>query len=63
MITSDLNIIPDSRVRYIISKGSKYRFPSNIDFPKCRRDIAAYLNDFSSRWCKWENFKPDALKE
>ena len=41
----------------------KYRFPSNIDFPKCRREIAASLNDFSNRWCKRENVEPDALKE
>ena len=37
----NLNVIPDARVRNIISKGPKYRFPSNIDFPKCRRGIAA----------------------
>ena len=41
----------------------KYRFPSNIDFSKCRREIAASLNDFSNRWCKRENVEPDALKE
>ena len=35
----------------------------NIDFPKCRREIAASLNDFSNRWCKRENVEPDALKE
>ena len=40
----------------------------NIDlslvlFPKCRREIAASLNDFSNRWCKRENVGPDALKE
>ena len=42
-----LNVIPDARVRNIISKGpeSKYRFPSYIDFSKCRREIAASLND------------------
>ena len=55
--------IPDARIRNIISKGPKYRFPSNIDFPKCRREIAASSNDFSNRWCKRENVKPDALKE
>ena len=44
-------------------KGPKYRFLSNIDFPKCRREIAAFLNDFSNRWCKRENVEPDALKE
>ena len=56
MITGNLNV-------NIISKGPKYRFPSNIDFPKCRREIAACLNDFSNRWCKRENVEPDALKE
>ena len=55
MITGNLNVIPEPRVRYIISKGPKYRFPSNFDFPKCRREIAASLNDFSNRWCKREN--------
>ena len=46
-----------------MSKGPKYRLPSNIDFPKCRREIAASLNDFSNRWCKRKNVEPDALKE
>ena len=33
------------------------------DYPKCRREIAASLNDYSSRWCKRENVEHDALKE
>ena len=63
MITGNLSIIPDARGRNIISKGPKYRFPSDIDFPKCHREIAASLNDFSNYWCKRENVEPDALKE
>ena len=63
MITGNLSVIPDARVRNSISKGPKYRFPSNIDFPKCRREIAASLNDFSIRWCKQEIVEPGALKE
>ena len=63
MITGNLNVIPDARPRYIISKGPKYRFFSNIDFHKCRRKIAASSSDFSNRWCKRENVEPDALKE
>ena len=63
MLLQVLYVIPDARVRNIISKGPKYRFPSNIDFPKCHREIAASLNDFSNRWCKRENVEPDALKE
>ena len=40
----------------------------NIDFPLILislnvAEIAASLNDFSNRWCKWENVEPDALKE
>ena len=48
------------KIRNILKQ---YRFPSNIDFFKCRRDIAASLYDLSNRWCKQENVKPDALKE
>ena len=52
-----------THINKMYSKGPKYRFPSNIDFSKCRREIAASLNDFSNRWCKRENVEPDALKE
>ena len=48
MILGNLNVIPDARVCNIISKGPKYRFPSNIDFPKCRREITASLNYLSN---------------
>ena len=63
MITGNLNVIPDVRVCNIISKGPRYRFPSNIDFLKCCREIAASLNDFSTCWCKRKNVETDALKE
>ena len=63
MITGNLNVIRDARIRNIISKGPKYRFSSSIDFSKCRGEIAASLNDFSNRWCKRENVEPDALQE
>ena len=47
----------------LVSKGPKYRFPSHIDFKKCREEIASALNDFGNRWCKREYVEPDALKE
>ena len=53
----------DSRIRYIVSKGPKYRFPSRINFKKYREEIASALNDFGNRWCKREYVEPDALKE
>ena len=63
VITGNLNVIHDAGVRNIISKGPKYRFPSNIDFTKCCREIAASLNDFCNHWCKRDNVHPDALKQ
>ena len=63
IMTGSLKIISDSRIRYIVSKGPKYRFPSRIYFKKCREEIASALNDFGNRWCKREYVEPDALKE
>ena len=34
----------------------------NIDFPECRIEIAASLNELSNRWCNQNNDEPDALK-
>ena len=51
IITGNLKIVPNSRIR---NKGPKYRFPSNIDFNKCREEVAAALNEFGNQWCKRE---------
>ena len=50
IITGDLKIISDSRIRSIISKGPKYRLPFQIDSNKCREEIAVALNEFCKRW-------------
>ena len=63
IMTGNLKIISDSRIRYIVSKSPKCRFPSRIDFKKCREEITSALNDFGNRWCKREYVEPDALKE
>ena len=60
-MTGNLKIISESRIRYKVSKGPKYRFPSRIHFKKCREEIA--LNDFCNRLCKREYVEPDTLKE
>ena len=43
IMTGNLKIISDSRIRYIVSKGPKYRFPSRINFKKRREEIASAL--------------------
>ena len=61
IVTGNLKIITDSRIRSLISKGPKYRFPAHIDFNKCRETIASALNDYCSRWCKREHVESNAL--
>ena len=61
IVTGNLKIITDSRIRSVISKGPKYRFPVHIDFNKCRETIASALNDYCTRWCKREHVESNAL--
>ena len=61
VITGDLKIISDSRIRSIISKGPKYRLPSQIDFNKCKEEIAVALNEFCKRWSRREKVECNAL--
>ena len=63
IMIGNMKIISDSRIRYIVSKGPKYRFPSRIEFKKCREEIASALKDFGNRRCKREYVEPNALKE
>ena len=60
-VTENLKIVSDSRIRSIISKGPKYRLPSQIDFNKCREEIAVVLNEFCKRWCRREHDECNAL--
>ena len=63
VVTGHLKIIPDSRIRNIVSKGPKYRFPSHIDFNRFREEIASALNHFGNRWVKRECVECNVLKE
>ena len=64
IMTGNLKIISDSRIRYIVSKSPKYRFPSSINFKKkCKKEITSALNDFDNRWCYREYVELNALKE
>ena len=61
VITGNLKIISDSRISLIIAKGPKYRFPTKINFQKCREKIAVPLNEYWNRWCKREHVECDVL--
>ena len=53
----------DSRIRNIVLKGPKYSYPSQIDFNRCKGEIASALNDFGNRWCKRESVECSAMKK
>ena len=59
----NLKTISDSRIRSIVAKGPKYRFPVQTDFQKCREKNAASLNEFCNRWCRRGHVECDALKD
>ena len=61
IVTGNLKIITDSRIRSVISKGPKYRFPAHIDFNKCPETIASAFNDYCTRWCKREHVESNGL--
>ena len=63
VITGNLKIICDSRIRSIIVKGPKYRFPAKTGFLKRCEKIAASFNEYCYPWCKREHVECDALKD
>ena len=54
-------ITTDSRIRPIICKGPKYRFPLQIDLKSCHEEIAGALQEFCNRWCNRELVESNAL--
>ena len=49
-VAGDLKIVTGSRIRSIICKGPKYRFPLPIDFKSCHEEIACAFQEFCNRW-------------
>ncbi|KAK3087702.1 hypothetical protein FSP39_009367 [Pinctada imbricata] len=53
IITRDLSIIKDSRLRSLPKKGPKYRIPSKIDSIKYREVLNEALEVYIRIWCKF----------
>ena len=56
IVTRDLKIISDSRIRSTICKGPKYR----LSLPIGSTDAGA-LQEFCNRWCKREHVESNVL--
>ena len=63
VMTGDLNIIKDQKLRTLVSKGPKYREPKSIDWNKARESIYAGVNLCASTWCHKHNKNEVLLKD
>ena len=54
MITGDLSIIPNSKLRDLIAKGPKYREPCKVDWHKNLLLSCEAFDQYALHWAKWE---------
>ena len=61
IITGNLEIVKNNKLRNILKKGPKYRLHSDIDFNCCKIELAEALKDYSEKWCKREDVTIESL--
>ena len=54
MITGDLSIIPNSKLRDLIAKGPKYREPFKVDWDKYLSLLCESVDQYALQWAKQE---------
>ena len=63
VITGNLNVIPDARLRNIISKGRKYEFPSNRPVILANIWVKPTTNCYRNEKCIFEIYNPICISE
>ena len=51
IVTGDICISQNNKLRKLLCKGPKYREPVSINFSNCKTEIKNSLIKFSSDWC------------
>ena len=54
VITGDLSIIPNSKLRDLIAKSPKYREPCKVDWDKNLSLLCEAVDQYALQWTKWE---------
>ena len=54
VITGDLSIIPNSKLRGLIAKGPKYREPCKVDWDKNLSLLCEAVDQYALQWAKQE---------
>ena len=61
VITGDLSIIPNSKLRELIAKGPKYREPCKVDWDKNLSLLCETVDQYALQWAKQEIVKLSVL--
>ena len=51
IVTGDMCIVQNNKLRKLLCKGPKYREPVSINFSNCETEIKNRITKFSSDWC------------
>ena len=51
IVSGDIRIVQNNKLRKLLCKGPKYREPVSINFSNCKTEIKNSLTKFSSDWC------------
>ena len=51
IVTGDIRIVQNNKLRKLLCKVPKYREPVSINFSNCKTEIKNSLTKFSSDWC------------
>ena len=54
VITGDLSMIPNSKLRDLIAKGPKYREPCKVDWNRNLSLLYEAVDQYALQWAKWE---------
>ena len=54
VITGNLSIIPNSKLRDLIAKGPKYREPCKVRWDKNLSILCEAVDQYALKWAKWE---------
>ena len=63
IITGDLRIVENNRLRKLLAKGPKYRESEGISWNKAQQSITEGINDFITKWTNSEKLPRSLLTE
>ena len=61
VITGDLRIVRNRKLRRLLEKGPKYREPNNIDWHLNKKILTKAVDDYARNWSKREGCRVSAL--